>query len=162
MKIFKHILVVLISLFVVLGIPAFIYGDFSAMGFGKEIVVSGASLVIPSAPSGEFLVLINTKDRQNTLDSWKVFFADGNAGVILEDITCSTVKGDIKALELAERYRARLPENQLVLKQEDGLLLVSKAECGAFDVIVISKEAAQGYNLNTDIADTAVLAVKGE
>ena len=58
----------------------------------------------------------------------------------------------------------RLPENQMVLKTEDPTLMLSKAEHGKFDVIVISKEIADIYKASTvyDMDNIEVIHIKGE
>ena len=64
---------------------------------------------------------------------------------------------------MADRYRLRLPENQMKVTKENGTLLVSKAENGLFDVIVLSKEMAdlQGYEEAMARGDVTVLTVSG-
>ena len=37
----------------------------------------------------------------------------------------------------------------MTLKSENGLLAVSKAQWGVFDVLILSREAAEAYRLDT-------------
>ena len=52
----------------------------------------------------------------------------------------------------------------MVLKTEDPTLMLSKAEHGKFDVIVISKEIADIYKASTvyDMDNIEVIHIKGE
>ena len=73
-------------------------------------------------------------------------------------------QSDTSAMQLARRYQLRLPENQMQLKAENGLLLISKAEVGLFDAIVMSKEMAERYQVATlsQQPDILFFSVKGE
>jgi hypothetical protein len=44
---------------------------------------------------------------------------------------------------------SRLPENQMKIKTEDGTLMLSKAEYGRFDIIIMSEEFASAYGAKT-------------
>ena len=151
MKVFKHILSIGAGLFLFAGIPTLYYRvPLMAMyGSGDVDSVSGASLVAPEQPSGEFLVLINKKLHTETMDDWKAFFNEEPVGVIFEDIKCITADGDVNGSQLAERYRIRLPENQMSVKSENGLMAVSKAQCGLFDVMVLSREMGDVFDIGT-------------
>lgn len=144
-KIGKHVLYILLGLFVCLGIPTLRYADIPGLLKGSGDAVSSASMVISDAPSGEYLVLVNEKYHPLSMEEWEKFFSEQPVGVILEDIRCFVPAGDTNGIELAKRYQARLAENQMRFRAMDGLLLVSRAEHGLFDVIVLSKEAAEAY-----------------
>lgn len=164
-RFFKHTAVVFFSLFLLLGVPTLRYVDIGAVFSGETVdAVSHATTELPEQPSGEFVVLLNTARFSDTSEQWQVFFAGGDAGVIMSDICCMVIDADITGQQLAERYQARLPENQMEVRRENGLLLASKAEYGLFDVIVVSQEMAEVYNLQTVYDDETVLhiAVKGE
>ena len=74
-----------------------------------------------------------------------------------------TVQGDADGIQLAERYQARLAENQLSLRTESPVLVASRAENGLFDVIVLSREMADAYQFSTVYGNSsiAVIPVKG-
>lgn len=164
MKAVKHIIVVIAALFVILGIPTLSSVDVSALLSGNPDAVTHASTELPDQPSGEFIVLINNDTQGDYIEEWREFFTEGDFGVIMSDIGCMTFEGDTTAIQLAERYQARLPENQMTLKSENALLLASKAECGLFDAIVASKEMADAYKLDDICARDSVtcITVKGE
>ncbi len=164
MKILKHILVVLAALFLTLGVPTLSYVDVPALFSGNADAVTHASTYLPDTPSGEFFVLVNKKTQQSYIDQWREFFSDGDAGVIMSDISCKVISGDVNAQQLAERFQARLPENQMTLITENGLLLASKAENGIFDAIVISSEMAESYKMHDIFARDWIecITIKGE
>ena len=82
----------------------------------------------------------------------------------MSDVDCRVAQSDTSAMQLARRYQLRLPENQMQLKAENGLLLISKAEVGLFDAIVMSKEMAERYQVATlsQQPDILFFSVKGE
>ena len=164
MKILKHILVVLAALFLTLGVPTLCYVDVPALLSGNADAVTHASTYLPDTPSGEFIVLVNEKTQAGYIDQWREFFTEGNAGVIMSDISCMVIEGDVNAQHLAERFQARLPENQMTISPENGLLVASRAESGVFDAIVVSGEMAQSYKMQDIFAKDNIvcISVKGE
>ena len=120
--------------------------------------VSGASFTVPDQPSGEFVVILN-RSRHSALEDWTSFFSEQEVGVIMEDLSCATVAGDAAGLQLAQRYQARLAENQMTLRRENGLLLVSKAEHGRYDVIILSKETADAFDYSAVCGDAGALVL---
>lgn len=164
MKILKHIIVVLVALFLTLGVPTMCYVDIPALLSGNVDVVTHASTYLPDTPSGEFFVLLNEKTQSGYIDQWREFFTEGDSGVIMSDINCSVIEGDVNADQLAERFQARLPENQMKINRENGLLLASRAENRLFDAIVISNEMAQIYNMQDILSKSGIvcISVKGE
>lgn len=146
-----HFGIILSSLFIFLGIPAIFYaGRFKAIWFSDAPdAVSGATLEIPDQPSGEYIVLLNRSLHEDTLDEWTSFFMEEPVGVIFEDLTCITAEGDVNGQQMAERYQARLAENQMTMKPENALIAASKAQWGTFDVMVFSKEMADACHLET-------------
>ena len=133
---------------VVLGIP------FTALG-GMQIISNGAADAVSSATgyvfdpndvSGEYVVFINNRYHQETIDIWADFFQGKNIPVVLDDISCLVCSNDAPARDYAEICQARLPENQMKIKNENALLLLSKGEYGKFDIIILSKELADNFN----------------
>jgi len=119
---------------------------------GKKTVdaVSSASLQLPEQPSGAFYVLLKTSLHTDTLDDWRQFFTGESLPVIFEDIRCAVAEGDASGVQLAERFQAQLPENQMRLRTENPTLLVSKIEAGRLDVAVLSREMAEALKLQPE------------
>ncbi|MBR1691735.1 MAG: hypothetical protein IJ711_03050 [Lachnospiraceae bacterium] len=151
MRILKHILIVITSLFLILGVP-FLRSDYFAaqIGGSDADAVSSASLILEQ-PSGAYVVLINRQRHTDTekLETWIDFFEGREVSYIFEDISCIVAKGDVQGLEMARSFQSRLPEHQMTVRQEDGILLLSKAEAGKYDIIIMSKEAADAYDART-------------
>ena len=150
-------------LFAALGVP-FLTSDYGRAKLSGTDAVSSASVTV-AQPSGDYVVLLNlTKHTdKEALAMWYDFFAGEEIGLLFEDIDCAVARSDPNGKTMAESYRARLPENQMSLRLEDGTLLLSKAENGKFDVIVMSAEIADFYHAETlyDKQEIAVLYVKG-
>lgn len=164
MRLAKHILIIAAALFVCLGIP-FLYFLQKGTLFGNAAdAVSGASLDIPDRPSGSFYILLNTERHPLTAQEWDDFFSEREVGVIMEDIHCLVTRGDAAGIELAERYQARLAENQMAVTAEDGTLVVSRTEQGLYDVVIISSDAEPAYDYSRAFQDpeTLVISVGGE
>lgn len=144
-------------------LPGYFFTDLPSRLSGSADAVSSASLEIPDQPSGEYIVLIRSDLHAQTLEDWTNFFTEQPVGVIMEDIHCFVDQSDVSGQEMADRYRLRLPENQMTVMQENGTLLVSKAENGLFDVIVLSREMAdrQDYGAAMEREDVTVLTITG-
>ena len=115
---------------------------------------------------GSYVVLINRKlhDRSGTTEDWNKFFSfDDNVPLIMEDITCSVASSDSEGIDTAKIYQSRLPENQMKLNKENGLFMISKAEVGKFDVIIMSNVTANSLSAETlyDRADILTIKVEG-
>jgi hypothetical protein len=153
MKIFnilKHILVVLAGVTLLLGVPFVTTDYFKSMLAGDVDALTSATVVIEQ-PSGDYIVLIN-KDlhiNKENLNTWIRFFSGEEISYLFEDISCSVISGDTGALTMAQSFQSRLPERQMTLLQEDPTLLMSRADNGKYDVIIISKEFAENYNVET-------------
>ena len=121
----------------------------SLFGGGGADAVSSASVIL-DAPSGSFVVLLNrgAHARLDTADAWAQFFR-GESLVIMDDVTCLVGQGDAAGFDMADSYRSRLPENQMKLRTEDATLMLSRAQLGRFDAIVMSKEFADAYRADT-------------
>ena len=137
-------------------------GLFARLG-GVDAVTSAS--VIIDKPSGAYVVLLNEErhTKRGTAEDWARFL-QGESLVIMDDVDCQVIDQDSGGRQLAESYQSRLPENQMRVRGENGLLLVSKAEYGGFDMIVMSKEYADSYNARTvyDQANVRVLEIGGE
>lgn len=143
-------------------LPGYFFTDLPARLAGNADAVSSASMEIPDQPSGSFLVLIKSDLHEDTLGEWTDFFTEQPVGVIMEDLHCFVDKADVSGQEAADRYRLRLAENQMTVTKENGTLLVSKAENGLFDVIVLSKEMADLQDYEKAMSREDVTAVMVE
>lgn len=160
---FRHLAIIMCGVAVIIGCP-FVFTDFFAQlisGDGADTVTSAS--VILDKPSGEYVVLIN-KDihsDESKLNDWITFFSGGEITYIFEDIACSVPNGDIGALSMAESYQSRLPENQMRIDKEESTLLLSRADAGKFDIIVMSKEFAEANKAESAYAEqVAIINVK--
>ncbi|MCR4891592.1 MAG: hypothetical protein K5989_05370 [Lachnospiraceae bacterium] len=160
MNIFRHIIIVISSLFLLVGIPFFRTDYFANMRGGVDSMTS-ASLVIEK-PSGEFVLFINKGQHPNSekLGKWLDFFEGREFTFIFEDIHVLVPKGDAGGLSMARSLQSQLPENQMILRQEDGVLLTSKAEEGLYDMILMSKEAADAYHTEDLFQDSDTIALR--
>lgn len=147
MKVIKHIIIVCVCLVVILGMP-FLY-LYKRAGGNDTDAVSSASVIIDQ-PSGEYVVLINKNRRKDddTLRTWISFFSGDEISFVFEDIICHVAESDTSGYTMAASFQSRLPENQMKVVSEDGTLMMSKAENGNYDIIVMSKEAADIYNID--------------
>lgn len=164
MKIIRHMGIVAIGLFVILGLPYIILQP----SFGSENELDGvtSASVILDQPSGDYVVFINKDRRKNedTLNTWITFFSGGEISYVFEDIICYVADNDASGLQMAESLRSKLPENQMLVKTENGTLMMSKAEHGVFDIIVMSAEAAEMYDVTvlSGLPETQVCTLHNE
>jgi hypothetical protein len=145
-----HTGIVLAGVFLLLGIPFFTTDYFKNLIHGDTDAVSSASVIIDQ-PSGEYLVLINRKlhtDEEN-LNTWIRFFGGEEISYLFEDISCSVASADTGALTMAQSFQSRLPEKQMRIQTEDASLLLSRADRGKYDIIILSKEFADSYDAAT-------------
>ena len=163
MKRWTHIGAVTLALFVTLGIPALAYVDFPAL-FGAVDAVSRASMELPEQPSGNFVILLNRTRHSGTAEDWTTFFSGGETDVIMDDVACLAAQGDATGVQLAERFRSRLAENQMTVRTINPTLLASRADAGVYDVAIVSEEMAEALTLSTayERAETAVITVRGD
>ena len=113
--------------------------------------------------SGKYIVFINCElhDKAGTTGDWEKFFSfSDDVPLIMEDITCKVAQLDSEGLDTARKYQARLPENQMKIKQEAGVMLLSKAELGRFDVMIMSEAAAKNYSAQTLYDKENILTIK--
>lgn len=116
--------------------------------------VSGATAQSISAEdmNGKWVVVINRElhDKTGTTADWEKFFSfDENVPLIMEDIVCKVAQADAEGIDVARQYQARLPENQMVIREEPAVMLLSKAELDRFDVMILSEAAANAYSAQT-------------
>lgn len=150
MKMVRHIIVVAAACFLILGIPFFRSDTFATLAGKAPDAVSGASVVIDQ-PSGEYVIFIN-RDRhpdEENLRTWIDFFEGKEITFLFEDITCMVAKGDALGLEMAQSLQSKLPENQMQIEQTEATLMLSKAEYGRYDVIIMSQEMAEAFRAET-------------
>ena len=159
LQVIKHICIIWCGAFLILGLP-FLGSDYFQRRAAGADAVSGASVQVEK-PSGEYVVLLNRALHQNTdyLEQWQLFFRGEEVSVIFEDISCSVATGDTGGQELARSFQSRLPENQMRIQTEDVTLLLSRADHGKFDVIVLSKEFADSYAAETAYQDNVDVIV---
>ena len=113
--------------------------------------------------SGKYIVFINRglHDKAGTTGDWEKFFSfTDDVPLIMEDITCKVAQLDSEGLDTARKYQARLPENQMKIEQEAGVMLLSKAELGRFDVMIVSEAAAKSYSAQTLYDKENILTIK--
>ena len=113
--------------------------------------------------SGKYIVFINRglHDKAGTTGDWEKFFSfTDDVPLIMEDITCKVAQLDSEGLDTARKYQARLPENQMKIEQEAGVMLLSKAELGRFDVMIMSEAAAKSYSAQTLYYKENILTIK--
>jgi archaellin len=146
----KHAMVVLAGVALLLGVP-FLTTDYAkSMGNGTVDTVSSASVIIDQ-PSGDYIVLINQAEHtnQDNLNTWVQVFSGQEISYLFEDISCSVASGDSGALTMARSFQSRLPEKQMWVQTENATLLMSRADCGKYDIIILSREFAERYDLTT-------------
>ena len=157
-RILKHIGIVAAGVLLILGIPLCCTGYVSTVLSGDVDAVTSASQVLDE-PSGDFVILINQElhPDEDALRDWVRFFrgdvAEGELVIIFEDIARSVPAGDAAGVEMAESLRSQLPENQMTIEKEDGTLIVSRADAGLFDMIIMSREFADSCHLETAYTD---------
>ena len=161
MKFVKHVILVALGVFVLLGLPFMNTDYFSGLVSGAD-AVSSASAILDS-PSGEYIVWINAAlhTDEEKLDQWIHFFKGEEISYIFEDLACSVADGDPSGLEMAQSYQSRLPENQMILDSENSIFLLSAAENDQFDIVVMSKEFADSYGASPS-ENTIVIEVGGD
>lgn len=159
-KIALHIILSLIAAFLLVGLPGLYI--LVQRAENRPDTVSSASVKIPDKPSGEYVLLLNRSLHKESFDDWVAFFSDGELNVIFDNVNCLASESDTDALKMADRLIARLPENQMKLRTENPVLLVSKVENGCIDTAIFSKEMADEMKLRTDSDDNiACIIIKG-
>lgn len=144
-----HLLLVTGAVFLTVGVPFMMTDYYKGLFSSNEVDAVSSPSVIIDKPSGNYIVLINTrlhKDKSK-LDQWISFFSGEETDIIFEDIACTVAEGDAKGLEMAQSFQSKLPENQMKIKEEEAVFVVSRAEEGKFDILLMSKDFAASYKL---------------
>ena len=137
------------AVFLTVGVPFMMTDYYKGLFSSNEVDAVSSPSVIIDKPSGNYIVLINTrlhKDKSK-LDQWISFFSGEETDIIFEDIACTVAEGDAKGLEMAQSFQSKLPENQMKIKEEEAVFVVSRAEEGKFDILLMSKDFAASYKL---------------
>ena len=148
-KFFMHLFLVVGAVFLTVGVPFMMTDYYKGLFSSNEVDAVSSPSVIIDKPSGNYIVLINTrlhKDKSK-LDQWISFFSGEETDIIFEDIACTVAEGDAKGLEMAQSFQSKLPENQMKIKEEEAVLVISRAEEGKFDILLMSKDLADSYKL---------------
>lgn len=151
MRIVAHIACVVALLAVFLGVPVWLGSvDVTALFSGDVDLVSSAT-TIQDAPSGTYTIYLNRNlhEDDEVRALWLDFLAGKDVPLIMEDASCVAVAGDASGVEMANSLASRLPANQMKVRTEDGVLALSKAEAGRFDMLVMSDEAAASLGAST-------------
>lgn len=146
-RVCAHIATVLVAFALFAGGPLLAFADVRSLLAPETDLVSSAT-TIQAAPDGRFYILINGERHPDkaVLADWVTFFEDKEAApLIMEDVSCVALEGDAAGIEMAESLQSRLAENQMTLRTEQGVLAVSKADAGLFDVLVLSEAAYDAY-----------------
>jgi len=69
MKLVKHAAIILAALFVTLGIPMLYYLDAGTLFPRRADAVTGAFLVLPDQPCGQFVVLLNREKHGSSAEA---------------------------------------------------------------------------------------------
>ena len=144
-----HLFLVVGAVFLTVGVPFMMTDYYKGLFSSNEVDAVSSPSVIIDKPSGNYIVLINTrlhKDKSK-LDQWISFFSGEETDIIFEDIACTVAEGDAKGLEMAQSFQSKLPENQMKIKEEEAVLVISRAEEGKFDILLMSKDLADSYKL---------------
>lgn len=161
MRAFAHIATVIAALALSVGVPIARHVDVAALLGNQTDLVSSAT-TIQAAPDGKFYILINGDRHPNkdVLADWVTFFEDKEAApLIMEDISCVVCEGDAAGFDMATSLQSRLAENQMKLRTEQGILAVSKADAGLFDVMVLSEVAFENYGAQSIVERGSVVEV---
>lgn len=146
----KHVLACGGGVFFLLILP-FLRTDYfqGLLADGGVEAVSSASVVLDQ-PSGQYAVLINQKMHPDDkkLAEWICFFQGEDISYIFEDLSCSVADGDTGAMEMARSFQSRLPEHQMEIYTEDAILTFSRVDSGKYDIVIVSKEFAEVYEIS--------------
>ena len=162
MKVIRHAGVVIAALLLFAGVPVYRTGYFQNRLSGVD-AVSSATMIIDQ-PSGAYVVLINRDRHPDTekLATWEAFFSGEEIGFLFEDISCTVADSDAAGLELAKSFQSRLPENQMSVRLEDITLMLSKAQYGRFDVILMSREIYEASGAADEKRESYVDLIEAE
>ena len=160
-RVTEHILLCVFCLFLMVGLPFLTSDKFQSMT--NADAVSSASLILDQ-PSGQYYIFINKKvhtDQEN-LEKWKSYLTGGDVAYIFEDITCLVAEGDVGASDMADSFKSRLPENQMTIRKENSIMVLSMMEQEQFDILIMSKEFADSYQaVLPDDSNVVTLQITG-
>ncbi|MCR4672695.1 MAG: hypothetical protein K5637_05620 [Lachnospiraceae bacterium] len=162
----KHAIIVAVAAFLIFFLPFSRSNTYAVMiGAAEADALSGATTVLDK-PSGDYVVLINREVRtsEDTFNTWVDFFSGREISFLFEDISCMVGRGDAGGLSMAQSFQSQLPENQMKVELEDPIMMISKAEVGKYDIIVMSAEFADSYSADSlfDNEGTQAIFVKGQ
>ena len=159
-----HIAVTVSALTLMLGVPFVRSGYFSRLVSGAD--AASAATTALAKPSGKYVVFINRAMHTDSasLAAWEGFFSEGrDEGLynVFEDLSCTVADIDYAGIEMAESFQSLLPENQMKIGTENVILMLSKAEHGRFDIIVMSQEIADSFGAEriAELTDADMLTV---
>ena len=157
MRYVRHIVVIVSLILMIVGIPVYKSGYIQRRLRGVD-AISSATVII-ERPSGEYVVIINPELHRNkeNLEIWESFFSGGETDFLFEDISCVVGDTDTSGLEIARSFQSRLPENQMTVRTEDMILMLSKAVYGRYDVIIMSRDMYDAYSADTSVGDGIVI-----
>lgn len=150
-RVLLNVCIVLVVLALLIGVP------FTQSALFQQLTADQAAAPDPSAEapdaeassaSGEFLVFINCDFHADEaqLAAWQAFFAGEKGSVPSETASLSVAEGDAAAYAQAQAYQSQLPKDQLAVRQEGPITLLSKAEGGCFDMLLMSREMADVFH----------------
>lgn len=150
MRVFAHIATVVALLLAFVGVPAW-QGHVNVAALLSSAEDAGAATDIHDVPSGSYTILVNRDLHTNAevLGYWLDFLTGKDVPLITEDVSCVALEGDVAGIEMAYSLASRLPTNQMKVRVENGVLALSKAEVGRFDIMVMSDEMADAFGAST-------------
>ena len=156
-----HRIADIIIVLLIFGIPL-LRADFPANRAVNGVDAVSSASVILEQPSGEYIVVINKTlhPDQEKLSAWRDFFAGKEIPVIFEDISCVVGASDSAGYEMARSLQSRLPENQMRLRTENPVFMLSKADHGRFDVMLLSREAAEAYQFSEPYEEAGYVTIR--
>ena len=161
MRVLGHIVTIAALFGAFLVVPARLGGVNVAALMGGATNRTSSATQIQDAPLGTYTIFVNRrlhKDKQ-ALDYLLDFLAGEDVPLIMEDVSCVVATSDVAGLEMAQSLASRLPANQMKVRAEDGILMVSKAEVGRFDIMVLSDETAAALDVTELASDPNVEVV---
>lgn len=156
-RILLHTAVICAGVFATLVLPFLTTDYFSRLVSGTDAITSAT--VVLDQPSGNYVVLVNRAlhtDEDNLRD-WITFFEGGEITYIFEDISCSVGEGDAAGLAMAQSFQSRLPENQMTIQRENAAMLASRVDYGRYDIVIMSAEFAESYQIPWSDNETAAV-----
>ena len=162
MRIIRHVAIVALAIFCILGIPAYASGIFGNIVNGADGVSSASTII--DRPSGAYVVLINRERHsdEESLRVWEQFFQGREIDFIFEDISCVVADTDNAGVEMARSFMSRLPENQMSVRKENAVLMASKIIHGKYDVAVLSREAYEMLFSAGDLSPADAVIIEGD